>query len=53
MEERMENTINVEEIFAQNVFTIHSKSFTGVDPENPNFGYPIPLTVTLGTKVTF
>ena len=40
-------------VSAQNVFTIHSKSFTGVDPENPNFGYPIPLTVTLGTKVTF
>ncbi len=38
---------------AQNVFTIHSKNFTGVDPENPNYGYPIPLTVTLGTKVTF
>ena len=38
---------------AQNVFTIHAKSFTGVDPENPNYGYPIPLTVTLGTKVTF
>ena len=38
---------------AQNVFTVHSKSFTGVDPENPNYGYPIPLTVTFGTKVTF
>ena len=38
---------------AQNVFTIHSSKFTGVDPENPTFGYPIPLTVTLGTKVTF
>ena len=38
---------------AQNVFTIHSAKFTGVDPENPTFGYPIPLTVTLGTKVTF
>ena len=38
---------------AQNVFTIHSKNFTGVDPENPNYGYPIPITVTLGTKVTF
>ncbi len=30
-------------ISAQNVFTIHS----------PKFRYPIPLTVTLGTKVTF
>ena len=40
-------------VSAQNVFTIHSSKFTGVDPENPTFGYPIPLTVTLGTKVTF
>ena len=40
-------------ISAQNVFTIHSAKYTGVDPENPTFGYPIPLTVTLGTKVTF
>ncbi len=40
-------------VSAQNVFTIHARNFTGVDPENPNFGYPIPLTVTLGTKVTF
>ena len=40
-------------VSAQNVFTLHSKNFTGVDPENPNFGYPIPLTMTLGTKVTF
>ena len=38
---------------ASNVFTIHSAKYTGVDPENPTFGYPIPLTVTLGTKVTF
>ena len=40
-------------VSAQNVFTIHSAKFTGVDPEVPTFGYPIPLTVTLGTKVTF
>ena len=38
---------------ASNVFTIHSAKYTGADPENPTFGYPIPLTVTLGTKVTF
>lgn len=37
----------------QNVFTIHAKSFTGVDPENPNYGYPIPLNVTFGTTVNF
>jgi len=38
---------------ASNVFTIHSAKYTGADPENPTFGYPIPLTVTIGTKVTF
>ena len=38
---------------AQNVFTIKSKSFSGLDPENPNFGYPIPLNITLGTNVSF
>lgn len=38
---------------AQNLFTIHSSSFTGVDPENPNYGYPIPLNVTFGINVTF
>lgn len=37
----------------QNVFTIHSKSFTGVDPENPAWGYPIPLTFTLGVNASF
>ena len=40
-------------VSGQNLLTIHAKNFTGVDPENPNYGYPIPLTVTLGTKVTF
>ena len=38
---------------AQNLLTIHSKSFTGVDPENPNYGYPIPLNITFGFNVTF
>ena len=38
---------------AQNLLTVHSKSFTGVDPENPNFGYPIPLNITFGLNVTF
>lgn len=38
---------------AQNLFTIKSKSFTGVDPENPNFGYPIPINVTFGLNITF
>lgn len=38
---------------AQNLLTIKSKDFSGVDPENPNFDYPIPLTVTLGVNVSF
>jgi TonB-linked SusC/RagA family outer membrane protein len=37
----------------QNLFTINSKKFTGVDPENPVFGYPLPLTVTMGMDLTF
>ncbi|SFG20974.1 TonB-linked outer membrane protein, SusC/RagA family [Prevotella sp. KH2C16] len=38
---------------AQNLLTIKSKNFTGVDPENPNFGYPIPLNITFGLNVSF
>ena len=38
---------------AQNLFTIKSSGFTGVDPENPAWGYPIPLTVTFGLNVSF
>ena len=40
-------------ISGQNLFTVKSRSFTGVDPENPNYGYPIPLSVTLGVNLTF
>ena len=40
-------------VSAQNLLTIKSKSFTGVDPENANFGYPIPLNVTFGLNVSF
>lgn len=40
-------------VSAQNLLTIKSKNFTGVDPENPNFGYPIPTNVTFGLNVTF
>lgn len=40
-------------ISAQNLLTIKSKSFTGVDPENPNFGYPIPTNLTFGLNLTF
>ena len=38
---------------AQNLLTIRSRSFTGVDPENANFGYPIPVNVTFGVNVSF
>ena len=38
---------------AQNCLTIKSKSFTGQDPENPNYGYPIPLNLTFGLNVGF
>lgn len=40
-------------VSGQNLFTVKSKSFTGVDPENPGFGYPIPITCTVGLNVTF
>ena len=40
-------------VSGQNLFTLKSKSFTGVDPENPGLGYPIPITCTLGLNVTF
>ena len=38
---------------AQNLLTIKSGNFTGVDPENANFGYPIPLNITFGLNVSF
>ena len=40
-------------VSAQNLLTLKSKNFTGVDPENPNYGYPIPLNLTFGINVTF
>lgn len=38
---------------AQNALTIKSKSFTSVDPENANYGYPIPMNLTFGVNVGF
>ena len=38
---------------AQNLLTIKSKDFTGVAPENVNYGYPIPLNITFGVNVSF
>ena len=40
-------------VSAQNLLTIKSKKFTGVDPENANFGYPIPVNITFGLNVSF
>ncbi|MDE6287260.1 MAG: TonB-dependent receptor, partial [Muribaculaceae bacterium] len=40
-------------VSAQNLLTIKSKSFTGVDPENANFGYPIPVNLTFGLNINF
>ena len=38
---------------AQNLLTIKSNKFTCADPENPGFGYPIPLNLTFGLNVSF
>jgi len=40
-------------ISGQNLLTFKSKSFTGVDPESPAYGYPIPTTLTAGLSVSF
>lgn len=40
-------------VSGQNLFTIKSKSFTGFDPENVNYGYPIPMTFTFGLNASF
>ncbi|RKR80143.1 TonB-linked SusC/RagA family outer membrane protein [Mucilaginibacter gracilis] len=40
-------------VSGQNLFTIKSKSFSGVDPEIPSYGYPIPTMITTGIKVAF
>ncbi|WP_418264165.1 SusC/RagA family TonB-linked outer membrane protein [Flavobacterium faecale] len=40
-------------ITGQNLLIIDAKDFTGVDPENPGFGYPQPTTFTVGLNLTF
>lgn len=40
-------------ISAENLLTIKSKNFTGMDPENPTTGYPIPLNITAGFNIGF
>lgn len=39
-------------VSGQNMWTIKSKSFTGVDPETPNFGYPLPRTFNVGVNIS-
>lgn len=39
-------------ISGQNLLIIDSKKFTGVDPESPAFGYPLPMTFTVGLNVS-
>lgn len=40
-------------VSAQNILTIKSSSFKGVDPETPAWGYPIPMTFTFGVNLAF
>lgn len=40
-------------VSGQNLMTLKSKDFTGLDPENPNLGYPISTTFTIGLNVGF
>ncbi len=40
-------------VSGQNLFTLKSKKFTGLDPENPNLSYPISTTFTFGLNVAF
>lgn len=40
-------------ISGQNLLTIKSKSLTCTDPENPNWAYPIPTSVSFGLQVDF
>lgn len=40
-------------VTGQNLFTVKSKNFTGVDPENVGWGYPIPTTWTAGLNIGF
>lgn len=40
-------------VSGQNLFTLKSNKFTGLDPENANLAYPISKTYTLGLNVSF
>ena len=49
------NWISNADIYVQanNLLTIKSKDFTGVDPENSSNAYPRPMVTTIGLNVTF
>lgn len=36
----------------QNILTLKSRSFTGTDPENPSYAFPIPASYTLGIRLS-
>lgn len=40
-------------VSGQNLLTIKSKSLTCTDPENPNWAYPLPTSVSLGVQIDF
>ncbi|MBD5227942.1 MAG: TonB-dependent receptor [Bacteroidales bacterium] len=40
-------------VSGQNLLTIKSRSLTCTDPENPNWAYPIPTSVSFGLQVEF
>jgi TonB-linked SusC/RagA family outer membrane protein len=40
-------------VAGENLLHIYAKSFTGQDPEDANYGYPIPSQLTGGLSVTF
>lgn len=54
---KMMKKINVEKmrfyLSGQNLLTIKSKNFSGLDPENPNLSYPISRTYTVGLNLSF
>ena len=40
-------------VSGQNLLTIKSKDFTGLDPENPALAYPISKSFTIGLNLAF
>lgn len=40
-------------VSGQNLLTFKSNNFSGEDPENPTYGYPIPRNFTVGLNIEF